>query len=121
MTLGDGSSNGIDPKRFLNTPSIANKADELRLSLGVPPDAFVLGYVGRITRDKGIQYVKEHDHKLDQKMLDDWLAFTRYTDKEFWDIVEKFWNRKIFEKVDGIWKLKNPIWEQETNNSKFKN
>jgi N-acetyl sugar amidotransferase len=68
---------------------------------------------GRITRDEGIQYVKEHDHKLDQIMLDDWLAFTRYTDREFWNIVEKFYNRNIFEKVDGIWQLKNPIWKQE--------
>ena len=29
-----------------------------------------------------------------------------YSNKEFWDIVEKFWNRDIFEKVDGYWKLK---------------
>lgn len=70
---------------------------------------------GYITREEGIRLVKENDHKLDQKILDDWLAFTGYTDKEFWDIVEKFWNREIFEKVDGIWKLKNPIWEQELN------
>lgn len=68
---------------------------------------------GRITREEGIQYVKEHDHKLDQIMLDDWLTFTRYTDREFWNIVEKFYNRNIFEKVDGIWQLKNPIWKQE--------
>jgi len=68
---------------------------------------------GRITREEGIQYVKEHDHKLDQIMLDDWLSYTRYTDKEFWGIVEKFYNRNIFEKVDGIWQLKDPIWKQE--------
>ena len=75
---------------------------------------------GKITREQGINYVKEHDHKLDQKILDDWLDFTGYTDKEFWVIVEKFWNRDIFEKVDGIWKLKNPIWKREFPDSELK-
>lgn len=74
---------------------------------------------GKITRDEGMKFVKEHDHKLDQKMLDDWLAFTGYTNKEFWDIVEKFWNRDIFEKVNGVWQLKNPIWKQESSDSKL--
>ena len=46
-------------------------------------------------------------------MLDDWLSYTRYTDKEFWNIVEKLYNRNIFEKVDGVWQLKDPIWKQE--------
>ncbi len=68
----------------------------------------------KITREEGIKFVKEHDHKLDQKMLDDWLAFTGYTNKEFWDIVEKFWNRDIFEKSDGLWKLKDPVWKRES-------
>jgi hypothetical protein len=68
---------------------------------------------GRITREEGIKFIKEHDHKLDQKVLQDFLDFTGYNHKEFWDIVEKFWNRDIFEKVDGVWRLKNPIWEQK--------
>jgi len=38
---------------------------------------------------------------------------TGYSDKEFWDILEKFWNRDIFEKVNGQWKFKEPIWEQD--------
>jgi N-acetyl sugar amidotransferase len=68
---------------------------------------------GYITREEGIQYVKEHDHKLDQKMLQDWLDFTGYTHKEFWDIVDKHYNKDIFKKERGLWKLKNPIWKQE--------
>jgi N-acetyl sugar amidotransferase len=68
---------------------------------------------GKITREEGIKLVREHDHKLDQQMLDDWLDFTGYTDREFWDVVEKFWNQDIFEKFDGVWQLKNPIWKQE--------
>ncbi|RLF59716.1 MAG: N-acetyl sugar amidotransferase [Thermoplasmata archaeon] len=68
--------------------------------------------LGYITREEGIELVKENDHKLDQKALDDFLKFSGYTDREFWNIVEKFWNREIFEKVDGRWRIKHPIWER---------
>lgn len=69
----------------------------------------VVGYwirSGRISKKEGIALIKEHDHKLDQKVLDDFLNFTGYTDKEFWSIVEKFWNKEIFEKIDGEWRIK---------------
>ena len=66
----------------------------------------VVGYwirSGKITRAEGLKLIKENDHKLDQRILQDFLDFTGYTVKEFWDIVEKFWNRDIFEKVNGVW------------------
>lgn len=75
----------------------------------------VVGYwirSGRISREEGAELIRKHDYKLDQRALDDFLQFTGYTDKEFWDIVEKFWNRNIFEKKEGIWKLKDPVWKQ---------
>lgn len=34
--------------------------------------------------------IDDNDHKLDQKALDDFLAFTGYSVKEFWEIVDKF-------------------------------
>lgn len=72
-----------------------------------------------ITRKEAIELVKKHEGILDQRALEDFLNFTGYTDREFWDIVEKFYNREIFEKVDGLWRLKNPIWQQEKSNSKL--
>ncbi|TFH39235.1 MAG: N-acetyl sugar amidotransferase, partial [ANME-2 cluster archaeon] len=45
--------------------------------------------------------------------LQDFLDFTGYTPREFWEIVDKFYNKDIFENINGEWKLKNPIWEQE--------
>jgi len=50
--------------------------------------------------------VKEKDHELDPNILRDFLDYTGYSEKEFWAIVEKFWNRDIFEKKDGSWELK---------------
>lgn len=67
---------------------------------------------GHLIREEAIKLVREHDHKLDPRALKDFLDFTGYTEEEFWSIVEKFYNREIFEKVEGKWKLKNPIWEQ---------
>jgi glycosyltransferase involved in cell wall biosynthesis len=46
--LGDGSSNGVDAKRF--SPG----SNEMRESLGIPEGAPVVGFVGRLTRDKGV-------------------------------------------------------------------
>ncbi len=46
--LGDGSSNGVDADRFAPGPS------DVRQRLGIAPDTPVVGFVGRLTRDKGL-------------------------------------------------------------------
>jgi len=46
--LGDGSSNGVDMELF--TPGPSDIRDRLGLSRGAP----VVGFVGRLTRDKGL-------------------------------------------------------------------
>jgi glycosyltransferase involved in cell wall biosynthesis len=46
--LGSGSSNGVDVERFQPGPS------NLRERLGIPAQAHVVGFVGRLTRDKGL-------------------------------------------------------------------
>lgn len=48
MILGDGSSNGVDVARF--APGRSN----IRRQVGLPLDALVIGFVGRLTCDKGI-------------------------------------------------------------------
>jgi len=54
VVFGAGSSNGVDASRFEPTPERTKLAAELRFGLGIPPQAPVLGFVGRLTRDKGI-------------------------------------------------------------------
>jgi glycosyltransferase involved in cell wall biosynthesis len=46
--LGDGSTNGVYVDRFSPGPS------RVRDNLGIPPDVPVVGFVGRLTCDKGI-------------------------------------------------------------------
>jgi glycosyltransferase involved in cell wall biosynthesis len=52
--LGPGSSNGIDTTRFARTPEIQAEASNVRRRLGIGDDAFVLGFIGRLAKDKGI-------------------------------------------------------------------
>jgi len=71
----------------------------------------VVGYwirSGRITKEKGKEFILKHDHVLDQRILDDFLQFTGYSTREFWDLVETFWNLDLFEKIDYEWRLKGP-------------
>jgi glycosyltransferase involved in cell wall biosynthesis len=48
IVLGEGSSNGVDVERF--SPG----ASTVRETFGIPHDAPVVGFVGRLTRDKGL-------------------------------------------------------------------
>ncbi len=46
--IGEGSSHGVDVERFFPGP------DEMRDELKIPRDVPVIGFVGRLTRDKGV-------------------------------------------------------------------
>jgi Glycosyltransferase len=52
--LGNGSCNGMDTSRFVVTPARLALAAELRLQFGIPEQAPVVLFVGRLTCDKGI-------------------------------------------------------------------
>jgi len=62
--------------------------------------------LGKLSLEEAKKLIKENDCKLDPRALDDFINFLGYAEKEFWDIVEKWWNRDIFEKVNGKWRLK---------------
>jgi len=51
--LGHGSGNGVDLERF--SPQRRMSGAAVRETYGIAPDAVVLGFVGRMTRDKGIE------------------------------------------------------------------
>ncbi len=53
VVLGEGSSNGVDLKRFAPGPSC------IREQIRIPRDAPVIGFVGRLTADKGLPELLE--------------------------------------------------------------
>lgn len=61
--IGSGSSNGVDSVAVATRASAVDR-EALRIRLGLNPRDFVVGYVGRVTRDKGVD-------TLIEAMLDD--------------------------------------------------
>ena len=50
---------------------------------------------------------------VDPLCVRDFCAFCGYTETEFWAIMDKFYNRDLFEKDEyGRWMLKEPIWKE---------
>ena len=66
---------------------------------------------GLITREEGIKLIKEHDAFLDPLCVHDFCEFVGYTETEFWNIVDKFYNPDLFEKQNNKWHLKKAIGE----------
>ena len=65
---------------------------------------------GRLTREEAIKLVNEHDSKLDPLCVRDFTEFLGMSKKEFYDILDKFYNRDIFEKSEtGEWVLREPL------------
>jgi glycosyltransferase involved in cell wall biosynthesis len=54
IVLGAGSSNGVEVSRFEPTPEKTALAAALRDTLGIKTHQPVIGFAGRLTRDKGI-------------------------------------------------------------------
>jgi len=52
--IGKGSSNGIDSEYFTPNKYIEDKANDIRFSFNIPPNAFVFLFIGRLVKDKGI-------------------------------------------------------------------
>jgi glycosyltransferase involved in cell wall biosynthesis len=52
--LGQGSSTGVDALGRFNPARYVSARQEIRRQIGLPADALLVGYVGRIVRDKGM-------------------------------------------------------------------
>ena len=53
---------------------------------------------GKITREKGIELVKKYDGKIGEKYIEEFCKFIDITKEEFWSVVDKYVNRRLFEK-----------------------
>jgi N-acetyl sugar amidotransferase len=64
---------------------------------------------GLLSLEEGKRLIRENDPKIDQRALQDYCQFLGYSTPQFWEIADKYWNRDIFDQVDGIWKKKIPV------------
>lgn len=88
--LGNGSSHGVDTERFAPGPS------SLRWRLGIPDRVPVIGFVGRLTRDKGIPELLQGFSKVLQEAPEARLLMVGWFD-ESEDALDASMRRQILE------------------------
>lgn len=54
IVIEKGSSNGIDLTEFSRSPQVLTHAEELRAKVGLKGNEMIIGFVGRLSKDKGI-------------------------------------------------------------------
>lgn len=64
LILGNGTCNGINVKKFSRSALNIDEQKDLRKKYGINDGDFVIGYVGRLVRDKGIAELIEAFDKL---------------------------------------------------------
>jgi hypothetical protein len=67
-----------------------------------------------MTRKEAVELVRIHDGALDEWSVRDFCDFLGYTRQQFWDVIDQWFNRDLFEKnALGQWRLKDPLWAQD--------
>ena len=66
---------------------------------------------GRFTREEGKWYVNEYDGLCGQQYIDAACRYLSITEEEFWEVVDRYVNRDLFEKVNGKWTPKFTVGE----------
>lgn len=62
---------------------------------------------GLLTREEAFDLIQKHDHALDPLAIRDFCAFVGYSEREFWEIINKQYNLDLFKKDKlGKWSLK---------------
>ena len=71
---------------------------------------------GLLTREEAVKLAEERDHKVDPKIVEDFCNFTGMTIKEFYEALDKLYNKDIFEQNSwGQWRLKKKNIEERRN------
>lgn len=68
---------------------------------------------GLLTRDEAVKLAEERDHALDPKIMEDFCAFVGMTTKEFYEALDKLYNKDLFYKNEfEQWRLKPEFIEE---------
>ena len=61
---------------------------------------------GAMTRDQALNLVKMYDNAYPHDLIETYLEYYDMTKKEFDNVLDKYANKSLFEKIDGIWQPK---------------
>jgi glycosyltransferase involved in cell wall biosynthesis len=90
LVLGEGSSNGVNLTRFSPGPT------RVRQQMGISQEAVVIGFVGRLTADKGLPELIEAFTVLVRRKPDMYLLLVGW-----FDAAEDALERRLRERIEG--------------------
>ena len=61
---------------------------------------------GAMNREQGVNLVRLYDGKYPDEFVDQYLSYYQMSINEFEAVLDKYANRKLFEKIDGRWRPK---------------
>ncbi len=71
---------------------------------------------GLLTREEAVKLAEERDHNVDPKIVEDFCDFTGMTIREFYESLDKLYNKDIFElNPYGQWRLKKENIDERRN------
>jgi N-acetyl sugar amidotransferase len=66
---------------------------------------------GHIDRDEAIALVKKYDGEFPKKYYNDFLEYCGISESTFHQVIESWRSDHLWEKNNGVWNLKNPVWK----------
>lgn len=82
IVFSKGSSNGVNINKYKNNEESKNEAATLKTKLGIKEKDFVLSFVGRVTKDKGVEEMIQAFVNLNKKYRDTKLIIGGPIEKE---------------------------------------
>lgn len=64
-----------------------------------------------LTRDEGVRLVRRFDGEFPHEYIKDCCNYMDITMQQYHDAIEEFRTPHLWQKVNGIWELKQPIWK----------
>ena len=61
---------------------------------------------GSMNRQQAVNLVNLYDGQYPEEFIEDYLSYYQMTKKQFDLVLDRYANRKLFEKKNGIWKPK---------------
>lgn len=67
---------------------------------------------GKITRDEGIELVRQFDGEFPKKYFGEFLDFIGMSDNDFYRVIDSWRKPHVWEARGGEWNLVRPIWKE---------
>lgn len=68
---------------------------------------------GKITREEGVELVRQFDGEFPKKHFDEFLEYTGLSPELFNSIIDSWRSDHLWDYSNGEWKLRNTVWNQK--------